>query len=323
MDAVTAVAAAILFLTFAVSFCAKVADFSVFTSSLASFGVSSNLVPLVSALIMIGEAAICVSVVFAPLVVSGIIAICLLFVFTIILVASLARGQSLRCACFGNVGNDPISYRTVARNIGLIAISIWLLTEPRSIFDVVDAMTRAEAIDALLLAVIAVLLLALYLVLQRYGEALKTLDAVGVRSSAYQADLGLPEGSQLPDLTLVDGAGAPIQLRQLVRETGSRSIVLLSETCPHCSEVIPYIADAASTGQVGLVIVSGKTRHLYDQLSRALERGWSLALAPNEDALSAFQAVGYPALIPVGERGEAQGGVVLGLERIRQFLAAG
>jgi uncharacterized membrane protein YphA (DoxX/SURF4 family) len=50
----------------------------------------------------------------------------LLLVFTAAIVLSLARGNPVRCNCFGHWGEETISIYTAARNAGLLAVAIFV-----------------------------------------------------------------------------------------------------------------------------------------------------------------------------------------------------
>lgn len=50
-------------------------------------------------------------------------ALTLLVAFTVAVVRKLAHGEAPRCACFGSFSRAPLSGRTVARNLVLVALA--------------------------------------------------------------------------------------------------------------------------------------------------------------------------------------------------------
>jgi uncharacterized membrane protein YphA (DoxX/SURF4 family) len=50
------------------------------------------------------------------------VSVSMLLLFTCAIVISLVRGNRVNCNCFGQWGEKPISVRSVARNLGLVAI---------------------------------------------------------------------------------------------------------------------------------------------------------------------------------------------------------
>jgi uncharacterized membrane protein YphA (DoxX/SURF4 family) len=50
----------------------------------------------------------------------------LLLVFTAAIVVSLVKGNHVRCNCFGHWGEESISINSVARNVGLLAVAIFV-----------------------------------------------------------------------------------------------------------------------------------------------------------------------------------------------------
>lgn len=51
-------------------------------------------------------------------------ALALLVAFTVAVASKVASGDAVPCACFGSFGHAPVSTRTLARNLVLIALAV-------------------------------------------------------------------------------------------------------------------------------------------------------------------------------------------------------
>jgi uncharacterized membrane protein YphA (DoxX/SURF4 family) len=59
---------------------------------------------------------------------AAVAAVVLLVVFSVLLVRALVRGVKAPCACFGSLRTRPVTWWSVARNVGWIALALFSLT---------------------------------------------------------------------------------------------------------------------------------------------------------------------------------------------------
>ena len=76
----------------------------------------------------------------------------LLAVFTGAVAVSLARGLRIDCGCFGVAQGDPANGWTLARNIGLMAVTIMIVIYPNNDLSWSDGLAILIATSALFLA---------------------------------------------------------------------------------------------------------------------------------------------------------------------------
>lgn len=77
--------------------------------------------------------------------VMGVLSGLLLLIYIAGVAQSWARGLSIDCGCFGGGGNVPAGQtqypQEILRDIGFLALSVWLVVRPRSLFSV-DGLLR-------------------------------------------------------------------------------------------------------------------------------------------------------------------------------------
>jgi prepilin signal peptidase PulO-like enzyme (type II secretory pathway) len=126
MDGVLLLSRLLLIAVFATAALAKLTDRAGSEKSFIDFGVPRTLagpVSIVLPLVEIATAALLVPVAFAWW--GAVLALALLVIFTAAIALNLLRGRRLDCHCFGSIQSEPASWRTVARNGILIAISMF------------------------------------------------------------------------------------------------------------------------------------------------------------------------------------------------------
>lgn len=106
-------------------------------------------------------------------IVSGLLAVCLVG-FAAAISINLARGRRIDCGCFGTVTEKEISWRTVARDVVLLALALLVIAAPTTAFSL-DAViggaaksSMASSAGVAYLIVGTVLVLSLSLVAQAF-----------------------------------------------------------------------------------------------------------------------------------------------------------
>ena len=106
----------------------KLADLAGFTSGVRDYRILPNhLVPVFSRLLPWLEIVLALALLLGVLVPIAAVAVSVLVAcFTIAVVINLVRGREINCQCHGVAGSRTISWGTVARNLPLIGLSLWL-----------------------------------------------------------------------------------------------------------------------------------------------------------------------------------------------------
>ena len=106
----------------------KLADLAGFTAGVRDYRILPNhLVPVFSRLLPWLEIVLALALLLGVLVPIAAVGVSVLVsCFTIAVAINLARGWQINCQCHGVAGSRTISWGTVARNLPLIGLSLWL-----------------------------------------------------------------------------------------------------------------------------------------------------------------------------------------------------
>src|SRR5207249_5338313 len=109
---------------FAVAGLAKLRDGRGSRKSMVDFGVPTSLTPALAMSLPLAELACSIALLRDRWAVVGAAgAMALLAVFIVGITASLVRGRTPTCHCFGQLNSSPVSWRTLVRNLTLLALA--------------------------------------------------------------------------------------------------------------------------------------------------------------------------------------------------------
>ncbi|GAA2239577.1 hypothetical protein N1031_17120 [Herbiconiux moechotypicola] len=169
----------------------------------------------------------------------------MLAVFSVVVGVLLARGHEVACGCFGALSEEAVSWRTLLRNLALVALAV--LTALLAPVGVLPAALVLPLEGWLALAGLAVVALTVAaLVLARRVTVLRRALATAGRPLAHPASFGALTGGRegtewpVPDLEVTDARGRAVELASLA---GDRPVLLmlLSAECTPCSRIADAI----------------------------------------------------------------------------------
>src|SRR2546430_3688445 len=124
MDAILLSARLILAAVFVVAGLAKLADRDGTAEAVSAFGVPGRLGGIVAGVLPAAELAAGVLLVFSVTArIGAAVGAALLVSFCVAIARSLVRGEAPDCHCFGQLHSSPAGPWTLARNVGLVALS--------------------------------------------------------------------------------------------------------------------------------------------------------------------------------------------------------
>lgn len=198
----------------------------------------------------------------------------LLLSFTGGMVLQMAKGNAPDCHCFGQIHSEPVSRRTLVRNIIFSLLALFLTVRGRDNQGPSLATGDTDAMQILLtflvLALVAATLLYLKKILDNQNELLRRIDLLEVisrdgasleRKDAGSPHDGLPIGAQFPEFALPSASGKNVSLRSII-ESGRPSVFFfVSPTCEPCKALIPDIErwEAELGDRVNFILLSSGT----------------------------------------------------------------
>ena len=324
---------------FALAAVTKLVRRSGFRQAVADFGVAPRLVPAVTVLVPVLEAATAVALVLPSAATWGAgAAIGLLSLFTIAIAINVASGRHPKCFCFSASRSSPVGWRTMVRNGLLVVPAIIVLNTDETPYATVTADPSLVALFVVS-AVLAVAVVAegwfILNLLRLHGKMLTRLDAlegnpptkhtagpgqVVDSSRILTPSTGPVNGTPAPEFALRDLAGRTVGLSML-RELGAPVLLVFSEPgCTMCNELMPDIArwQAQHTDLVTIAVISAGKTDVNQR--KASEHGLVRVLLQDRREVSQrYQQSATPSAVVVDEDGRIAGSEV-GAEAIRGLM---
>ena len=291
-----------LLVVFSLAAVAKLRDTRRAREGLLGFGVPERLARPSLVALVVAEALIAALLAIPPTRLAGAFgALSALGLFTLALTWQLVRGRRPACACFGALTAAAISWKSVGRNLLLMALASALIALPAAPLG--PTLPAALPLPALVALAWGGLSVAWLLLLTRQNgrlllriQRLEQLAAGGAPLPLPLADAGpLRVGDPVPPLGLSDVRGRPFDLQSL---RGVPVLLLfLDAHCAHCQPLLERLRDTRHPGAALVVISeSAALRHtLPTEIVVLADPGWS--------TMARFGLRGTPAAAVVGADG--------------------
>lgn len=177
----------------------------------------------------------------------------------------LAQGNAPDCHCFGAIHSEPVSRKSLIRNIIFAILALFLVAQGRenqglSITDsaAADGFSAEGSFMSVILGLAIVgLLVAVVFYLKKISEQqmqimrrieileLTSQEGGGgrelVREELIHPQDGLPIGAPAPDFALPDLNGRPVSLESLLVQNKPILLFFVSPTCNPCKALLPEI----------------------------------------------------------------------------------
>jgi len=227
MDAAVLAARVLLAAVFAVAGATKLRDRDGTASALAEFGLPRGATRPVASVLPIVELAVAIALLFDPVArEAGVVAALLLAAFTAGIANALRQGRAPDCGCFGNLSTRPVSGWTVARNVALLAVALFVALSSNADMSAPLAIVAALGVAALVVAAV------------RSGST-ASVGGMAVVDASTPAALEL--GAPAPEFELRSAAGGRESLGSL-RERGAPVVLIfLDAGCGSCLELYPHL----------------------------------------------------------------------------------
>lgn len=228
--------------------------------ALADFEVPAGMVKPAAAILPWFEIAIAAALLLpSTSLLASVAAAVLLSGFTAGMLVQMAKGNAPDCHCFGQIHSEPVSGRSVARNIGL-AVLACTLAAVTIMFPGVNAVESGETLlgEGTMQLVIGfatvALLVAIFVVLRKIsdqqGQIIRRIEILEVisnegreltRDEVSDPQTGLPIGSPIPLFNVTGAEGISIPSTDLVADGRPALLIFVSPTCHPCEAMIPDI----------------------------------------------------------------------------------
>jgi peroxiredoxin/uncharacterized membrane protein YphA (DoxX/SURF4 family) len=245
----------VLFGIFALAGIGKLLDLEGSRKAVRDFGVPEDAAGIFGLLLPLVELAIAGTLLFTATSWFGAIGgLILLAVFTGGMVYQMARGNAPDCHCFGQIHSEPVSRKSLIRNVVFAVLAVVLVAsgQGRQGIDLIGG--RVDGMQLILGIVIVALVAAVLLYLKKISEQqslilrridlLETISREGLpveRSNAGNPDDALPIGTPFPDFELPDIDGRIISFEHLLAEAKPMLFFFVGPNCVPCKALLPEI----------------------------------------------------------------------------------
>ncbi len=328
MTGAVLLARVVLAAVFGVAAVAKLLDRSGARRSAADFGVPDRFSGLVGILLPVAELVVAVLLV-SPVAArwSGAAAAGLLALFVAAIARALTRGRQPDCHCFGQLSSAQIGRGTIARNLVLAAVAVFIALAGRQhgIDDEWSGLSHTGQV-----AVAAVLASMAYAAAQVWftrqllaqnGRLLLRIEALERAPAQIPTGMvqGLSQGDAAPAFSLPSSEGMAVTLGSLLGRGRPLLLVFSHAGCGACEMLMPEVvrwqhehADSLTVA----VIARGDREGNATFLDMGIEE---LLLEEDRNVTLAYQVSAAPAAVVIDTEGAVASPVVLGREAVRRL----
>lgn len=330
----------ILFAVFAVAGIGKLLDLKGSEKAVKEFGTPGEFAKFFAIGLPFAEIVFAVCLLFVETSWVGAIgAMILLLSFIGGMIWQLAQGNAPDCHCFGAFKSEPVSKKSLLRNIIFALLAFVLIISGKdfqgaSLFDSSFDSDGNSTTFIFGLAIIGLLAAAVFYLkkiseqqtqIMRRMEILELNQIEGGREMHREAvappNSGLPIGAPAPDFELPDVNGKIVSLENLLLQTKPVLFFFISPTCNPCANLLPEIESWQTElkGKLNFVFVSsGKAKENLDKLSEANLK--TILLQKEREVALAFGAQWTPTAILINRDGTVASRAAVGDKAIRELI---
>jgi thiol-disulfide isomerase/thioredoxin/uncharacterized membrane protein YphA (DoxX/SURF4 family) len=332
---------------------AKIADVAGARRAAADFGLPCFLARPVGTLLPVLEVAAAVALVPLPSARFGALAIALLLVsFSAAIGNAMAHGRAPDCHCFGQVHSAPVGWRTLVRNLVLLAAALFVtiagwhrpgLSATHWLAEISAPWLLTMGAGATLLAMMGFFVWFALQLLAQNGRALSRLEALEssmqALTSSSRADhndlshplpgalgeglvgAGLPVGSPAPQFSLDVAGGGRLSVSGLLAAGRLLVLVFISAGCGPCEMLLPRLVEWQERFGAWLTIAVVASGQRLDLEGTAAKYGLQRLLVQAErEVAEAYQTHGTPSAVVVSPEGVVLSPTVGGSEQIATLV---
>lgn len=330
----------ILFAVFAVAGIGKLLDLKGAEKAVKDFGTPEELAKFFAVALPFAEIVFAVCLLFVETAWTGAIgALILLLSFIGAMIWHLAQGTAPDCHCFGAIHSEPVSKKTLIRNIVFAALAFVLIVSGKtnqgaSLFDLTSDARKNSMTIVLGLAITGLLAAAIFYlkkISEQQTQIIRRLEILELtaldggretaRENLMQPTTNLLIGSPAPDFDLPDVNGKTHSRDALLLQAKPVLFLFVSPTCSPCAALLPEIEtwQIDLKGKLNFVFVSsGKARENLDKFSGATLK--TILLQNDRETAQAFGAQWTPTAILINADGTIASRAAVGDKAIRELM---
>jgi peroxiredoxin len=300
---------------FGVAGVAKLVDRRGSQDALAGFGMPRALVGPVAVLLPLSELAIAGALLPAATGRHAAAAgLALLVAFSATVGWNLLRGRTPDCHCFGQLHSAPAGWKTLARNVALAGLAVFVLVQPSS-----SASPRQLGAFAAVALVAGQALLS-FTLLRRYGRA---LERIAELETATPDTTTLEVGAEAPAFVLPAVGGGEIARESLLAHGKPVLLVFTDPGCGPCHALLPDLARWQHELREQLTVALVSRGNPDENAALAGEHGLETVLVQEDREIAElYGAYATPSAVLVGADGRVAHALVVGAAAIEELVGS-
>ena len=252
------------------------------------------------------------------------------------MISQIAQGNAPDCHCFGAIHSEPVSKKSLIRNIIFAVFSLFLIAQGREGQGLgFTDLSNEMAIQLILgLAAIALLGAVVYFLkkiseqqtqIMRRIELLEVLSHEGGRETTREdfsdPHEGLPIGAPAPEFAARDLSGKIVSFESLLIRNKPLILFFVSPSCIPCQSLLPEIEGWQNElrDKINFVFISkGSEKENAEKFASSSFK--QILLQTDNEAAELFKAVWTPTAVLVNADGSIASSVATGDTAIRSLI---
>ena len=251
----------------------------------------------------------------------------------------LAKGNAPDCHCFGAIHSEPVSRKSLIRNVVFAVLAFVLILSGKSNqgADLFDSTANSEGnfMTVILSLATVGLLAAVVFYLKRISEQqtqimrrIEILEVTALdggrevlREDVAAPTTGLPIGAPAPDFVLPDVNNKQISFENLLMQAKPMLFLFVSPTCKPCAALLPEIEkwQTELKGKLNFIFVSsGSVKDNLDKFAGSTLK--QVLLQKDREVALQFGAEWTPTAVLVNNDGTMASRAAVGDKAIRELI---
>lgn len=263
-------------------------------------------------------------------------ALILLLTFIGGMIYQMAQGNAPDCHCFGAIHSEPVSPKSLLRNIIFAILALFLVAQGSgnqglSFTDLTSEMAIQLFLGLATLALLGAAVYFLKKISEQQNQIMRRIEVLELtameggktveRETVTDPTQGLPVGAPAPDFALPDLNGKTVEFEHLLAQRKPILFFFVSPTCSPCSALLPEIEAWQSELKEKLNFVfvsSGKARENADKFGGTSFK--QILLQKERETSELFGAQWTPTAVLVNTDGVIASALAAGDAAIRALV---
>ncbi|MET0753342.1 MAG: redoxin domain-containing protein [Pyrinomonadaceae bacterium] len=322
-----------LFAVFAVAGIGKLLDLEGSKKSVIAFGTPEDLAKTFAIAIPFAEIVFAVCLLFVSTSWLGAIGVFLfLLIFIGGMISQLSQGKAPDCHCFGAIHSEPVSRKSIVRNVIFACLSLILVVQGRnqgaSFADLSNEIALQLIFGLATVGILGAVVFYLKRISEQQTQIMRRIEILEItthdgglvehehNTNPYES---LPIGSPAPDFALPDLNGDTVSLENLLSPRKPLLFFYVSPTCAPCEALLPEIETwtAELKDKVKFVFLSlGTTEDNREKFGDA----HTVLLQKNKEVTDALNARWTPTAVLINPEGAIASHLSVGDAAIRELV---